>query len=66
MYMNGQGVEADAMYAYMWASLAAHNGNKNGRILRDYIAKRMPRNELQAAQELSQSCLLKKYKKCWL
>lgn len=64
MYMNGLGVEPDTMYAYLWSSIAAKNGNKNGSILRDYIAKRMPRNELRVAQEFSHSCFRKNYKNC--
>ena len=44
--------------------IAAHNGNKNGKLLRDYISKRMPREESQKLKSIAISCINKNYKKC--
>ena len=44
--------------------IAAHNGNKNGKLLRDYISKRMPREESQKLKSIAISCINKNYNKC--
>ncbi|MHC8734095.1 hypothetical protein ACYVU7_12870 [Arenicellales bacterium IMCC56312] len=39
MFTNGQGVPEDFIYAHMWFSISALNGNANGRKSREIIEK---------------------------
>jgi TPR repeat protein len=64
MYGNGNGVPQDNVYAHMWFDIVASNGDENGAMNRDIIAKRMKKEQLAEAQELALECVRKKYKGC--
>jgi TPR repeat protein len=64
MHFNGLGVPQDNIYAHMWVTLAAANGNEDGTKLRDLVAKRMTPSQLGKAQKLARECVRKKYKGC--
>ena len=64
MYVKGEGVIQDNVYAHLWGNIAASNGSKNGRKLRDLIAKDMTPSQLEKAQDLARECVRKKYKNC--
>ena len=51
-------------YGHTTGDLAAANGNVNGGMLRDLIAKEMKPFNLSAAQELACECVRKKYEGC--
>jgi TPR repeat protein len=64
MYAIGQGVIRDYVYAHMWGKIAASNGNENGGMLRDFIAKQMTSSQIEKAKKLVRECVRKKYKGC--
>jgi len=64
MYANGDGVRQDNIYAHMWFNIVAMNGDENGAMNRDIIAKRMTKEELVIAQNLARECVRKKFKGC--
>ena len=64
MYVQGHGVPKDVVYAYMWAYLAAGNGEQSGAEARDMIAKRMTSAQIVKAQRLASECVRKEYKGC--
>ena len=39
MYANGRGVREDSVYAHIWFSISALNGNENGSKSRDIVEK---------------------------
>jgi TPR repeat protein len=41
MYVTGDGVIKDNVYAHMWGNIAASNGSENGGKLRDSVAETM-------------------------
>ena len=53
MYANGPGLLHDKVYTHMWGSIAANNGNTNGRKTRDFIAKRMTLAQITEVQKLA-------------
>jgi TPR repeat protein len=64
MYGNGNGVRQDSVYAHMWFDIVASNGDENGAMNRDIVAKRMTKKQLAEAQKLARECVRKKYKGC--
>ena len=64
MYLNGQGVPEDKVFAYMWWDLAAANGIENASKNKGIIAKRMTSSQIAEAQKLSRECLKNNYKNC--
>ena len=64
MYALGQGITKDVVYAHMWGSLAASNGSKYGRKVRDLAAQNMSAAIISASENLAQECLRKQYKSC--
>ena len=64
MYSEGEGVEEDKVYAYMWFNLADDAGHSSAKRLREELSEKMTTKELRIAQELSQKCLDSDYKNC--
>ena len=64
MYGNGNGVRQDNVYAHMWFDIVASNGDENGAMNRDIVAKRMTKEQLAEAQKLARECVRKEYKGC--
>jgi uncharacterized protein len=64
MYANGQGVPENFIYAHMWFSISALNGNANGRKSRDIIEKKIIAAQIGIAEELAQKCARNQYKGC--
>jgi TPR repeat protein len=64
LYGNGNGVRQDNIYAHMWFDIVASNGDENGALNRDIVAKRMTKEQLAEAQELARECVMKKYNGC--
>jgi len=62
LYALGKGVIRDKVYAYMWADLAAANGNQNGARLRKNVGKKMTAADISKAQDLSRECVENGYK----
>jgi TPR repeat protein len=52
MYLNGQGVSQDPVKAYYWISLSANRGNVRARDARDYVADKLSREQITAANTL--------------
>ena len=52
------------VYAHMWGSIAATNGNELGAKLRDFVEKKMTAPQIAEAQDLASECVRKKYKDC--
>lgn len=53
MYAKGQGVPRDYVRAYMWSSLSASRGHRDGGRNRDSIAKGMTPPQISHAQKLA-------------
>ena len=64
MYMNGQGVLQNNIYAYIWVNIAASSGNAGRVKIRDIIAKKMKSADIIKAQKLARECVKKNYKGC--
>ena len=64
MHTFGHSVGTDYKLAYMWHNLAAFNGHPEGDFLKDKIAKRLSRSELNTAQSMARECMASDYKKC--
>ena len=65
MYFDGgTGVIKDAVYAFMWATIAVANGT-DANELRDLAINKMTSiSQLEKAQDLTRECVRKKYKGC--
>lgn len=63
-YLAGEGVEKDNIRAYMWASLAKSNGDKRASKLHDFLINDILPSEVRKGQELTNQCIVKKYKEC--
>ena len=50
--------------AYIWADVAATNGQENGGKVRDLVATRMTSAQIAEAQDLARQCVKKNYKGC--
>ena len=55
LLMNGEGVPVDLTQAYKWLNLAQANGAENARDVKNRVAQRMSRAQIQEAQRLSAS-----------
>ena len=64
MYAFGKGVPKDYVYAHMWGSLAATNGDGLGGMLRDDYERKMTPADISAAKKLARECVRKNYKGC--
>ena len=64
MHAMGLSVPQDNVYAHMWSNIADSNGNKDGTILRDILAKKMTPSQIEEAQRLARECVAKNYKGC--
>ena len=64
MYATGQGVMLNSVYAHMWGSLGATNGNEMGARLRDDVEQNMLAAQISEAQKLAFECIRKDYKRC--
>ena len=64
MYVTGQGVIQNMVYAHMWVHIAATNGNELGGKFRDVIVKTMTSAQLEKAQNLASKCVAMNYKEC--
>ena len=64
MYAFGKGVPKDYVYAHMWGSLAAANGDGLGGMLRDDYERKMTPADISAAKKLARECVRKNYKGC--
>ena len=52
-YYTGKGIPQDYVLAYMWANLAASQGDEDAVKLRDKIATKMPPDLIAEAQRLA-------------
>ena len=64
MYVFGQGMIQDNVYAHMWGNIAASNGNEKGGKVRDLAAKNMTPADISKAQDFARECVKKNYKGC--
>ena len=64
MYALERGVLKDYVYAHMWGSIAATNGNELSAKFRGLVEKQMTPSQLEKAQDLARECVGKKYKDC--
>jgi hypothetical protein len=64
MYGLGKGVIRDNVYAHMWHSIAASNGNKFAAEIREILAVAMTSSQLEKAKKVARECVRKKYKDC--
>ena len=64
MYVIGQGVIQDKVYAYMWWNVAASSGHKDAIYNRDTVEKKMTSADISTAQKLARECVREKYKGC--
>ena len=64
MYMVGEGVPQDNIYAHAWFNIAASNGSDLGAGNRDKVVKEMTKDQIAEAQRLVRECVKKNYKDC--
>ena len=65
MYAFGNGVHKDHVIAHMWANIAASTTDSWMMAeLRDLLAQRMTRVQIEKAHQLAQACVAKKYRDC--
>jgi hypothetical protein len=64
MYSIGQGVVQDIVYAYLWVSIAAANGNELGEKLKGAFALLLTPSQSVEIQRLTRECIDKNYKNC--
>ncbi|MGY8861846.1 MAG: hypothetical protein ACKVJ2_04365, partial [Pseudomonadales bacterium] len=64
MYVNGEGVQADYLRAYMWWSISARNGDNLAAGYKDSIANKMMPAHISKAQEMVNRCLDSDYIDC--
>ena len=64
MFYSGDGVAADNVKGYLWFNLAAFNGAEDAAKNKEIISKRMTKEQIAKAQELSEQCLANSYKDC--
>ena len=63
-YSSGNGVPLDNMYAYMWWNIAASSWDRDAIRLRDRVAGKLSKVQLEQAQDLARECARKSYKGC--
>ncbi len=59
LYASGRGVPRDYVMAYMWANLAASQGNETASELRSIVEKQMTPEQIVEAQRLSREFKVK-------
>ena len=64
MYAKGKGVTANNVKAHMWWNLAILNGSADAENKKESISKRMTKEQIAKAQDLSAQCLANSYKDC--
>ena len=64
MYVRGSGVTKNNMLAYMWLYLAAQSGDEKTVMLRQGVAKKLSRTQMDTALEMAQLCQQSQYKNC--
>jgi len=64
MQCTAKGVQKNYVYAHMWRSIAATDGNMLFAKLRDYFEKKMTPDQIAKTQDLARECIRKKYKGC--
>ena len=64
MYATGKGVIANKVKAYMWWNLAILNGSADAKNKQPSISKRMTKEQIAKAHDLSEQCLANSYKDC--
>jgi hypothetical protein len=64
MYAKGKGVTANNVKAYMWWNLAILNGSADAENKKKIIIKKMTKEQIERAQDLSERCLANSYKDC--
>lgn len=64
MYLFGDGVIQDTVYAHMWHNIAAASGLEAAAKGRDELAEMMSAADISKAQELARECVKKNYKGC--
>ncbi len=62
MYYFGQGLPQSYKKAYMWANIAASNGEESH--IKDFVAKMLSQEEISQAQDMAKECLASNYKVC--
>jgi uncharacterized protein len=63
-YKNGAGIGKDYVKAHMWLNIAAMDGNKAAQDDRDWLATKMPPDQVARAQELASKCVDQNLKDC--
>jgi TPR repeat protein len=53
MYHSGEGVPENYVLSYKWANLAAARGNEKAKDVKNEVRKRMTREQIAEAQQLS-------------
>ncbi len=51
MYLDGSGVKVSPQTAYMWAFLAAHRGDPEGKKVADSITPRLSKKQIESAKK---------------
>jgi len=64
LYDTGKGTTQNLMSAYIWASIAAVNGDKVSIKNRDQISNKMTPQQVEQAQRLARECVASNFKKC--
>ena len=65
MYANGEGVEQDNVYAYMWVNAAVIQGlGESANEFKKELAKKMTASQIEAADSLYIDCKNQSYKNC--
>ncbi len=64
MHGNGEGVDEDAVTAYMWFNIAVMNGHQDSENARESAKNDLTDEEFKQAEELSQQCIKNNYKNC--
>ena len=57
MYANGHGgLVQDLIFAHVWTTRAAYNGDKEAGLLCDFLAENMTQQQLELARKISLQC----------
>jgi len=65
MYLNGDGVLKDYVYAHMKGNIANSKGYENGKKLMEILLELgMTPSQVEKAQDLAKECIKKNYKGC--
>ncbi|MDF1722702.1 MAG: hypothetical protein P1U65_18675 [Minwuia sp.] len=64
MYALGEGIPKAPVYAHMWGSIAASNGNRDGGKVRNLAAEQMTPSQIVEARNRARECIRKNYKGC--